>query len=595
MAVLLAVARRVPVRPPARHARRAARPDPARPRGRRRGARRPDRRSAERRSPASATRRASPRCRGRDGTCSTPRAAVGRSRCSRPTSSSGRAAGTIVVERPPRPGSTRGGCGCSPRPSGSAWSSSEPRSRTATRRSPPWSRSSLIGGPVALLLASLAGYALAGATLRPVESMRRRAAEISDHVGGRRLPVPAGDDEVARLARTLNEMLAPARSGPRARAPLRRRGEPRAADAARARSRPSSSSRCGGPARPRSFAPRSPRPREETDRLAELAEDLLVLARSDEGELRIDPRPVPARELLETVAGRFAARAEEARPLAGGRGARGPLARFGDRAPSRAGARQPRRQRPALRRRARCGWRRSRERLGRAPGERRGAGLRRRVPPAGVRALQPSRRRAGPRSRRPRPGDRRRDRPRARRRPHPPAMRPAAALRSRFSCRPSAEAGRQRLHQLLLEPGEIGVDGRARARAGRRDRGRSSSPRSRRGVFRARAGGRSARAARSRPRRSRASCGSMVRLDRRREHGSRPTSSWLAVRRRYSSLGVLVPGAQAGSSRRRSGCARSLADRSRSSSQQHASTRGLHAPRREERRPQLAARTRYTL
>jgi signal transduction histidine kinase len=65
-----------------------------------------------------------------------------------------------------------------------------------------------IGGPLALLLASLAGYALAGAALRPVESMRRRAAEISGTVGGRRLPEPEGDDEIARLARTLNAMLA---------------------------------------------------------------------------------------------------------------------------------------------------------------------------------------------------------------------------------------------------------------------------------------------------------------------------------------------------------------------------------------------------
>ena len=33
-----------------------------------------------------------------------------------------------------------------------------------------------IGGPLAVLVASLLGYALAGAGLRPVEAMRRRAA-----------------------------------------------------------------------------------------------------------------------------------------------------------------------------------------------------------------------------------------------------------------------------------------------------------------------------------------------------------------------------------------------------------------------------------
>ena len=36
-----------------------------------------------------------------------------------------------------------------------------------------------IGGPVAVLLASLLGYALAAAGLRPVEAMRRRAQDVS--------------------------------------------------------------------------------------------------------------------------------------------------------------------------------------------------------------------------------------------------------------------------------------------------------------------------------------------------------------------------------------------------------------------------------
>ena len=59
----------------------------------------------------------------------------------------------------------------------------------------------LIAGPIALLLATLAGYALAGLALRPVESMRRRAAAISAEKPGERLPVPQTRDEVERLAR----------------------------------------------------------------------------------------------------------------------------------------------------------------------------------------------------------------------------------------------------------------------------------------------------------------------------------------------------------------------------------------------------------
>ena len=66
----------------------------------------------------------------------------------------------------------------------------------------------LVGGPVALLLASLAGYLLAAAALRPVERMSERAATISAASAGRRLPVPAADDEISRLGVRLNEMLA---------------------------------------------------------------------------------------------------------------------------------------------------------------------------------------------------------------------------------------------------------------------------------------------------------------------------------------------------------------------------------------------------
>ena len=66
----------------------------------------------------------------------------------------------------------------------------------------------VIAGPVALILAALAGYFLVGLSLRPVESMRRRAAEISAETPGERLPVPETRDEIQRLAETLNEMLA---------------------------------------------------------------------------------------------------------------------------------------------------------------------------------------------------------------------------------------------------------------------------------------------------------------------------------------------------------------------------------------------------
>ncbi|HET6949796.1 MAG TPA: ATP-binding protein [Acidimicrobiales bacterium] len=59
---------------------------------------------------------------------------------------------------------------------------------------------------VTLALAALVWW-LVGRTLRPVEAMRREAAGIGGADLARRVPVPAGDDEIARLARTLNAML----------------------------------------------------------------------------------------------------------------------------------------------------------------------------------------------------------------------------------------------------------------------------------------------------------------------------------------------------------------------------------------------------
>ena len=66
----------------------------------------------------------------------------------------------------------------------------------------------LIGGPLALLIASAVGYALAAAALRPVERMRRHAAAVTAAQTSERLPVPPANDEIGRLGRTLNEMLA---------------------------------------------------------------------------------------------------------------------------------------------------------------------------------------------------------------------------------------------------------------------------------------------------------------------------------------------------------------------------------------------------
>jgi signal transduction histidine kinase len=68
-------------------------------------------------------------------------------------------------------------------------------------------RALLIGGPLAVLLSAAACYLAAAAALRPVETMRRRAAQITGPDLSARLPVPEADDEISRLGRTLNDML----------------------------------------------------------------------------------------------------------------------------------------------------------------------------------------------------------------------------------------------------------------------------------------------------------------------------------------------------------------------------------------------------
>jgi signal transduction histidine kinase len=69
-------------------------------------------------------------------------------------------------------------------------------------------RAALVGGPLAVLLMGLATYALASLTLRPVAALRHGAADITAAgLADQRLPVPGAQDEIHRLALTLNAML----------------------------------------------------------------------------------------------------------------------------------------------------------------------------------------------------------------------------------------------------------------------------------------------------------------------------------------------------------------------------------------------------
>ena len=68
-------------------------------------------------------------------------------------------------------------------------------------------RGLLLGVPALLALVAGLAWVLVGSVLRPVDALRRGATDITGTSGGRRLPVPAGEDELHRLAVTLNDML----------------------------------------------------------------------------------------------------------------------------------------------------------------------------------------------------------------------------------------------------------------------------------------------------------------------------------------------------------------------------------------------------
>ena len=125
----------------------------------------------------------------------------------------------------------------------------------------------LVGLPVTLVLASLGAYALAGRALRPVaEALERERGFVADASHELRTP----------LAVLKTELELALREG-------RSEGELR--EALRSAS-------------------------EETDRLTRLADDLLVLARSDRGTLDLKVERVAVGDLLDRVARRFRAVAD---------------------------------------------------------------------------------------------------------------------------------------------------------------------------------------------------------------------------------------------------------------------------------------------
>ncbi len=169
----------------------------------------------------------------------------------------------------------------------------------------------LIGAPLATVLASVVGWLVAGAALRPVERMRIEAEAISGADLDSRLVVPRSGDELSRLGNSLNRMI------DRLKVTVTR--ERRFVDDASHELRtPLANLRAEldlALSRPRSTQELEAAIRsaaEEAERLTRLAEDLLVLARADGERLPVRRERQRVGPLLRETTLSFAGRASAA-------------------------------------------------------------------------------------------------------------------------------------------------------------------------------------------------------------------------------------------------------------------------------------------
>lgn len=147
----------------------------------------------------------------------------------------------------------------------------------------------VIGFPVLLIVVAVAGWLLAGQALRPVERIRRRVQGIESSDLTERVPVPETDDEVARLASTMNEMLDRLQTGQETQRSF-------VADASHELRSPLATITAGleviGPAaQGQSWQALHLLMQGESERMSRLVENLLLLAKADDAALpmqRID-------------------------------------------------------------------------------------------------------------------------------------------------------------------------------------------------------------------------------------------------------------------------------------------------------------------
>jgi signal transduction histidine kinase len=153
-----------------------------------------------------------------------------------------------------------------------------------------------LGLPVLLIVVAASTWAAVGRALRPVEQIRSSAASIGGSEHGARLLVPTSRDEVARLAQTMNEMLA------RIEAAVGRQRE-FVGDASHELRSPLAALQAEIDVALNHPQPHAPaglltRLSAQTERMAHLLDGLLFLARADEGAARLGHALVDVDELV---------------------------------------------------------------------------------------------------------------------------------------------------------------------------------------------------------------------------------------------------------------------------------------------------------
>jgi signal transduction histidine kinase len=170
-------------------------------------------------------------------------------------------------------------------------------------------RALVLGGPIAVLLTAGGGYLLAGLGLAPVEAMRRRAEQVTLARSGERLPLPEAQDEIRRLGETLNTMLARLEASfERERAFVADASHELRTPLAVLKAELEVTLRGGG--YDDEVGASLATAIEEVNQLSRLAEDLLLIARSQDGDLAVKLERTEMRNLLETVIERFRPQAE---------------------------------------------------------------------------------------------------------------------------------------------------------------------------------------------------------------------------------------------------------------------------------------------